>query len=201
MTCAVGFSLHSGWAIAVALGGTPREPEVLLRRRVELVAGGLPRQVFHAAAELPHAPAEQLVHRVERSAAECAGRELKRLCDDVAALGHTVGPVALCAEPREVPADVAKIIANHTLIHSAEGELYREALEWAADDLGLPVLQVDAKRVAAGVTARLGLAPARQKELLAELGRALGPPWQADHKRATLLAMVALAELRVSGGS
>ncbi len=194
----MGFSLHSGWAVAVAVGGTPRQPAVLLRRRVELVAAELPRQVFHAAAELPGAPAEQLVHRVERSATECAGRELKRLCDDVAALGHTVGPVALCAEPREVPADVAKIVANHTLIHSAEGELYREALEWAADDLGLPLLQVDAKRVPAEAATRLGLTPDRQKAMLADLGRTLGPPWQADHKRATLLALVALAELSVA---
>ena len=100
--------------------------------------------------------------------------------------------VAICAEPHSIPGDLATVLANHTLIHTAEGELYREALEEAAEWLGLPVLQVRAKRVGAAVAEQLGMATDRQQAVLAALGKELGPPWRADHKQATLLAAMAL---------
>jgi hypothetical protein len=196
MDCAIGFSLHSGWAVAVAVGGERGRPTVVLRRQVELIESELPRQVFHAAQGLTAREAEQLVRQVERSARECAERATESLAEELAAAGHRAVAVALCSEPRDVPTDVRAIVANHTLIHSAEGELYREAVEAAAAWLGLPVLQVEAKRVPGEVADRLGVGADRQKALLDDLGRALGPPWRADHKQATLLAAVALADLR-----
>ena len=195
MRSALGLSLHTGWAVAVIVAGAPSAPEVVLRRRVPLVDDSLPRQVYHAAADLPAGDAEELVRKVERSAIEMAAREVAAVRDDAVALGHAPAIVAVCAEPRDVPTDVQRIVANHTLIHSAEGDLYREAVEAATESLGLPLVQVDAKRVPAEVTDRLGLSPDRQRALVATLGRELGPPWQADHKQATLLALVALAEI------
>ena len=198
MRAVLGCSLHTGWAETVAVGGSPADPEVLRRYRITLVDEALPRQVFHAAAGLPAAPADALVRQVERSAREAAERELVAARDALLSEGHQLAGVALCAEPRDVPTDTQRIVANHTLIHSAEGELYREALEAAAEWLALPVLQVGPKRVAGEVTQRLGLSTSRQGLLVADLRRRVGPPWRADHKQATLLALVALAEASVA---
>jgi hypothetical protein len=192
---AVGFALHTGWAVAVAVGGSAAAPEVVARHRVELVDDTLPRQVFHAAADGPVGDAEALVRSVERSARAHADRVLGRLQSDLEASGHRLAAVAMCAEPHDVPTDLARILANHTLIHTAEGELYREAVEQAAEWLGVPVLQVAAKRVGATVAAQLGISTDRQQAVMARLGKELGPPWRADHKQATLLAGLALAEL------
>jgi hypothetical protein len=177
----------------VAVAGSAAEPTVELRERVELIDAELPRQVFHAAAALPVDEAEALVRRVERAARRCAERSFAAAQRKLAAAGHELAAVALCAEPRDVPTDLARVLANHTLIHSAEGDLYREAAEAAGEWLGVPVLQVDAKRVSDTASRELGLGTDRQQAILADLGRRLGPPWRADHKQATLLAMVALA--------
>lgn len=195
MRCTLGVSLHSGWAIGVAVTGAPSQPEIVLRRQLDLVDPALPSQVFHVAAGQVPARAEDLIRRVERSARNHAEREVVACVDLLAADGYDLEAVALCAEPRDLPHDLPRILANHTLIHTAEGELYREAVESAAVEVDLPVLQIDAKRIAAEAADQLGIGADRQKELLDALGRQLGPPWRIDHKRATLAAMLALADL------
>ena len=198
MDVAIGFSLHTGWAVAVAVGGGPEHPEVVARHRLELVDPELPRQVYHAAAGQPSRAAVALVRSVERSARDRSERALEHLRDELEAAGHRPVAVALCSEPHQVPSDVGRVVANHSLTHAAEGELYREAVEAAAEWLGLPVLQVGAKRVPGEVHLRLGLSAERQRALVADLGAPLGPPWQADHKQAALLALVALASTPVN---
>jgi hypothetical protein len=193
MDVAVGCSLHTGWGVGVAVARSVT-PEVVLRRRLELVDPALPAQAYHAAAGEPAAAGARLVRTVERSARARALRSWTDLRDTLSAAGHRLVAVAVAAEPREVPADLGVVVANHALIHAAEGELYRDAVEAAVDWLGLPLLQVRAKAVPAEVQRVLGMSDARQRELAAELGAGLGPPWRADHKQAALLALVALAD-------
>jgi hypothetical protein len=197
MDVAVGCSLHTGWGVAVAVAGR-EHPEVVLRSRLELVDPALPAAAYHAAAGEPAATATRLVRTVERSARERSTRAFTDVRDTLAAAGHRVVAVAVTAEPREVPVEVATVVANHALIHAAEGELYRDALEAAVAWLGLPLLQVRSKAVTAEVQRVLGLGEARQRQLAGDLGTGLGPPWRADHKQAALLALVALAD-RVQG--
>jgi hypothetical protein len=194
MDAAVGLRIHTGWAVAVVVAGSRATPEVVHRARVELVDAALPNQVFHAAADSPPASAEVLIRRVERSAREYADAAIGVLEGAAAAAGHHLAAVALCAEPHSLPTDLARILGNHALIHAAEGELYREALEQAAEWRGLPVVQVGPKRVAATVADELELGPDQQQAMVTDLGRRLGPPWRADHKQAVLLALLALAE-------
>jgi hypothetical protein len=85
----------------------------------------------------------------------------------------------LLGSGRPLP-ELAAILASHALIHTAEGELFRDALVWAARECGLPVTGVREK----------GLNAAALKRLDA-LGKALGPPWTQDQKYATLAALMA----------
>lgn len=58
-SCVLGFAPHSGWAAVVVIGGTPGNPLVLARERLELADAGLPgaKQPYHAIESLPLAQA------------------------------------------------------------------------------------------------------------------------------------------------
>ena len=188
---ALGFRSHSGWSVLVALAGPPAEPAVLLRRRVELVRRS-PKQPFHAAEARPFAAAEALIRRsfdeatalaeraVQEALAELKGQGLARV-----ASGH------LLAAGRPLP-DLRDILASHALIHAAEGELFRDALRQASRRCGLGLTEVRERELDEVAAKSLGHAPDEIRRHLAEWGKALGPPWTQDEKRAALVAWLAL---------
>ena len=71
--------------------------------------------------------------------------------------------------------------------------MFRDVLAAAGRHHDLPVLAVRERELMARCTADLGLSADRIVHRLAELGRALGPPWRQDEKLATLAAWLALA--------
>ena len=173
----VGFTTHSGWAAAVVVTA---EPAVAERRRVLLTDRELPCRPFHEAAELDPAAAAEVVAEATRTAAALAERELDRL-----AAAYDVEAVGIVAPAGSVREDLplAEILRAHGRFHAAEGELYRDVLLDAAAARGIPV-SVLPRKDAAG---RAPLGPAR----LTALGRALGPPWNRDHKDAVVAAVLA----------
>src|SRR5437879_9404520 len=60
---ALGFRAHSGWAALVVVAAPSRSPAVIVRRRIELVDLGIPRQPYHAAQKLDLKEAEEVVRR------------------------------------------------------------------------------------------------------------------------------------------
>src|SRR6266853_1043952 len=77
---AAGVADHSGWAIFVSVSAKDGSPEVVDRRRVELIEPGLPKQPYeHETAGMNADEAERLVQEVRESAAHCAERALSRL--------------------------------------------------------------------------------------------------------------------------
>jgi hypothetical protein len=186
---AVGFSTHSGWAVAVTAGvGHDGHLAVVDRRRVTLIGDDLPRMAYHAAAELDADAAERLVARVDASIADHARAVVGDLVDtpDVAVVG-----VAVVGQPREIPG-VAVVLASHARMHACEGEQYRRGIVEAANDLGLPVLRVGADELTARTTELLEWTPERAEQELAAVRAALGAPWQSDHKQAALAALTLL---------
>ena len=167
----------------VALGVDDDTVSVLERRRVELIDPELPRQMYHAAAELGlDGGAADLVRRAERSARETTTRAVGALIADLRDLRAVdVVAVGLPAAKSDVPAEWATILRSHARLHAAEGELYREVLGGACD---LPVHRVAPHELAEQKEAR--------REALAVLGRAVGPPWRQDEKDATICAWLAL---------
>jgi hypothetical protein len=90
------------------------------------------------------------------------------------------------------PPELARILAAHPLMHSAEGELYREVLVEAAADAGLTVSRVPGRDLAAHAASRMGCDAAAIAVKLTELGRQVGRPWRRDEKDAALAAWLAL---------
>jgi hypothetical protein len=191
---AIGFRAHSGWATLVAVAGPPPATRVVLRRDVTL-SRRTPRQPFHAAEGKPYAAAESLIRRATEEATSLADQAV---ADAVAALrAEAQEPLAcalLVAAGRPLPA-LRDILASHALIHAAEGELFRDVLRQAGRKCGLSVLEVKERELEekAPRVLRRPL-PALQRRL-AEWGKALGPPWTQDEKRAALVAWMALAAL------
>jgi hypothetical protein len=191
MRAAIGCRDHSGWAVLVAMGGEPEAPSVLLRERVTLVADAV-RMPYHLAADRSRGEAEVLIDRVEREAESGAFDALRSFVGRLQADEHEVAGIAVAAGATAVPSDLQTILGSHTLLHAAEGELYREAIASAAEAWRLPVTRFLNKRAIADAAAALGVAADALDGRLKALGKPLGPPWQKDHREAAAAALLVL---------
>jgi hypothetical protein len=192
---ALGVKDHCGWAVLVAVGGTPEAPRVLLRERVTLLADpSLPDQPYHAAAGLDLAAAGELIAGVEREARTAAREALGAAAQELAGDGHEVLGVALDlgavgAGRMALPGDLATVLSKHHFLHGAEGELYRDALMDAARSAGLAVSRYDFKQLRDTAARMLGPGAAGRVD---GMRAQVGTPWARDHKDAALAAMLVL---------
>jgi len=85
-----------------------------------------------------------------------------------------------------------KILAAHPLIHTAEGEFFREVLLHASKKFGLTQFQVKEKDLLPHASVALRRKKEKLQTQLTALGKPLGPPWSQDEKFATLVAWLAL---------
>jgi hypothetical protein len=193
---AVGWRAHSGWAQLIALAGPLVVPTVLARRRVELADRSMPGAVqpFHAARDLGPAAGEPLVARCRAASLELARQALRETRDELERLGYRLAACGLPQSSARPLPPFAAVLASHPLLHTAEGELFREVLAAAGAELGLTVVRVKEKELLDRCAAATGRAAADLQRHLADLGRTLGPPWRQDEKLATLAAWLALAE-------
>jgi hypothetical protein len=194
-TAALGWRSHSGWAVIVAVGGSPADPIVLDRERVELLDGSLPRQPYHAAAEgaLSLDDAASLISQVERAAALSATTATASIAAKLSESGIAVVGVGLAVGARSIPVELTRVLASHLLLHAAEGQLYEEALIEASARAGLPVTTLGTKTILEDAAAAMGVTVAELGTGLASAGKLAGPPWQKDHREAAASALVALS--------
>jgi hypothetical protein len=192
---AIGWRAHSGWAALVAVAGPLAAPVVVERRRVELVERTAPgaAQPYHAARDLPPAEAERFVGRCRDASLSLARQATAATAEALRRGGFRLAACGLLqSSARPLPA-FAAVLASHALVHTAEGELFRDVLAVAAGEHGLAVLRVKEREILDRCAAGLGVAAGDLERRLAELGRALGPPWRQDEKLATLVAWLALS--------
>jgi hypothetical protein len=192
---ACGLRVHSGWAALVAVAGPLAAPAVLARRRIELVDRAVPggNQPFHAARLLSLEAAQQLLGQSLDGATRMARADLAVATGELRRQGHDLIACGLIqSSARPLPA-LGAVLASHALVHTAEGELFRDALAAAAGGQRVPVLRIKERELLDRCTARLGLAAGDVERHLAALGRRLGPPWRQDEKLAMVAAWLALA--------
>ncbi len=191
---ALGLRAHSGWAALVAVSGTRGSIEVLDRLRVELSASKTsgPKQPYHEAEGQKLEKARQIVTRYAEEATRLATEALGSVLAHLQHQGHNVGKCGLLVGSGRPLPDLESILASHALIHSADGELFRNGLAGAAKEHGLEVVRVQEKRAIAETASRLRLEAGDLERRVAALGKALGPPWTQDQKLATVAAWLAL---------
>lgn len=117
----IGVSDHGGWAVLVTVA---RDGTLLDRRRVELVAEGLPKLPHHYDGQrLPIEQAVALVGEVRVSAERHAGLAL----DEVAAVVPAIRGIALrTCQP--LPLEIAQRIQDRRARNVADWVMYRMAL-------------------------------------------------------------------------
>ena len=133
----------------VAVAGSPGSPVVLARRRIELADTAIPgsRQPYHAAERLDVDRAETLIRQCRDSSTRLAMRAVSATVARLEQNGLTVvGAGILFASGRPLP-DLAATLRSHALIHTAEGEFFREVLVRASEQCSLRVTKVKEREV------------------------------------------------------
>ena len=177
----IGVSDHGGWAVLVTVA---RDGTLLDRRRVELVGDGLPKLPHHSEGQrLPLDEAVELVERVRVSAERHAVLAL----DAVTTAVPRILGVALRKCP-QLPPTIAERIKDYRAQNNADWVMYRKALASAAEARGWPVHWYDAKSVLERRARRCVLRDLDAHFL--KVRRAVGPPWNNDHKLAMAAAIV-----------
>ena len=175
---AAGIYDHCGWAVVVCVANG----EVVDRRRIELIEAGLPKLPHHCEGQrLPLDEAVALVERVRASAVECARHALDRLPPGV--------DVIAIRERPALPPTIAERIESYHAQTRADSAMGRDVLAEAAAARGWAVAEYRTKTVLADAASVLAI-----DNITAHfdaIGKALGPPWQKDHRYAAAAAIVA----------
>src|SRR5438045_2451627 len=177
----IGVSDHGGWAVLVTVA---RDGTLLDRRRVKLVGEGLPKLPHHSEGQrLPLDEAVELVERVRVSAEKHAVLALDAV---TMAVPHILG-VALRKCP-QLPPTIAERIKDYRAQNNADWVMYRKALATATEARGWPVYWYDAKSVFSAAADAMGVDIIDAHFL--QVRKAVGPPWNNDHKLAMAAAIV-----------
>jgi hypothetical protein len=191
---AIGFRVHSGWAAVVAVSLEKGAPVVLLRQRVHLVETFTYefRQPYHTAEKMLGRQAREFIARVQTEARRLAYRAIRELASRTQEQGVKLTRCGLLlASGRPLPA-LDKILVSHALIHTADGELFREAILHASARCGLRDFRIKDKELLARIGEVFRVKPNELMRRVTELGRSFGAPWSQDEKFATLAAWLAL---------
>ncbi len=191
----LGFRVHSGWAAVVAVSGSLTAPEVGGRWRIEMASAEIPgsKQPYHAAENLELQEAEQFLLRCTNSSVSLARTAIGDCIQDASEKGLKVSHCGVLLASRRPLGLLAAILASHALIHSAEGEFFRNVVMDACEHHGLQVTAVKEKELLSRFLDKLQISEEVLDRQLSSIGRSIGPPWRQDEKLAMLVAWLALA--------
>ena len=191
----LGFAPHSGWAAVVVVAGDADNPLVLTRSRVEMADPRLPgsKQPYHEVEELSLEEAERRLARLRASAGTMASDAIRALIDDLGKRSSRPRAAGILDSSGRKGDNLAAVLASHALIHTADGDHFREALAEGCHRCGLAVVRVRQRDLVDRAAATLRQSPARLAAAVLTMGKPLGAPWGADQKSAALLAWLLLA--------
>lgn len=199
---AVGFRVHSGWAAVVVVWLEKGAPVVLDRKRAQLVNTFTYtfRQPYHTAEKMPLAEGREFVAQVQTEARQLTYGLIHGMQSELESLQIklTRGSLLL-ASGRPLP-ELEKILASHALIHTADGELFREAIVNGCTRCRLKMACIKERTLLEDAGRVLRLKTTELMRRVTELGKPFGSPWSQDEKFATLAAWVALTS-RNHGGN
>jgi hypothetical protein len=98
----------------------------------------------------------------------------------------------LLSSGRPLP-DLKEILASHPLIHTAEGEFFRQAFRSSLEQLRIPIAGIRARDLSDCAVKAFGKAAAEIQKRIDGMGRSLGAPWTKDEKIAALAAAIVLS--------
>ena len=195
---AFGVQMHSGWGVLVAVSGDANSVEILDRRRIVTADPVMPGaiQPYHFAVRLALPEQEtHLAHCAEASSRLAATAMAEVIKELDTRRYRIVGAAVLLASGRSLP-PLAKILAAHPLIHTAEGEFFATQPAKLAQICTFRSRQSACGNLMSAQDVAFGNAARKVKDNVAKLGSSVGPPWTKDHKTAALAALLVLARKR-----
>ncbi|HEX3472140.1 MAG TPA: hypothetical protein VHT28_13235 [Silvibacterium sp.] len=194
---AIGVRMHSGWGALVAVADNAGTVEIVDRRRIALTSPGARggNQPYHFAKSLELAEAEKFLGGYFAASQDLALKSVQGLVSQLDDRYRVTGSAILLASGRPLPT-LSKILSSHSLIHTAEGEFFREAFSKACESLNLPVTGLRERHLDERVQVTFGKAATQISQQISDLGHSVGPPWTRDQKMAALAALVVLANDR-----
>ena len=198
-TVSVGVTEHGNSAVLVTVASNG---EFLDRRRIDLTDSDLPTHPHHHegswavgryrnspwARDISLVDAIELVDRVQKSAARGAREHLEALAT---AVPEPIASIAIRICP-ELPPTTEERIADNRAQTVADSVMYREALATAAEARNWHVYWYDPKHVFRDAATAFDCEDINA--FLLEMGRTIGPPWQARQKLAAAAALSATAQ-------
>jgi hypothetical protein len=191
---ALGFRVHSGWAALVAISLDGCSPLVLQRQRPHLVKTFTYefRQPYHTAQKKAIDEARAFVSNAQAEARHLAARAVESARGDLQKQGYKLARCGLLlASGRQLP-ELAQILRSHTLIHTADGELFRNALLDASKSCGLTIFTTKENELLESASRTLQQPYQELMARLADASSYLGAPWSQDEKFSALVAWLAL---------
>ncbi len=189
----MGFRVHSGWAAMVAVTGSPFQPVIVDRRRIELAEASErgPVQPYHRAQEMGAEHARIFLEQCRTAWNALACASLETVIKNIG--GDRVRHCAVLTGSGRLATTLEATLASHAAIHTAEGEFFREIVLHAGEACGLCVQRIKEKELFERAEAKFETPSANLLETLNSLGKIVGPPWQQDQKFAALAAWLAAA--------
>jgi hypothetical protein len=189
----LGFTVKSGWAAAVLLGGPAPSPRVLDVRRIELSDPEIPesRQPFHEGFGTARSSGTKL-SRLVTSVDRFGRRSVARFIRKHKAGGHTLRGAGIVVGSLIDPETIAN---DHIRIHALEGQLFRRVVEAAAAENRLASAIWRERDLYASAAEILKKPEQRVRATLLNLERPTGCPWRAEYKAAALAAWLMLTPI------
>jgi hypothetical protein len=198
-SAAIGVRVHSGWGALVALAGQSGAEEIIERQKVVIIDSKKPGAVqpYHYVAEMALPAAERHLAQCTIDSKRLAREALDHISAELLKRGYSLaGAAILLSSARPLP-PLDEILASHALIHTAEGEFFRQAFRHAFESLEVPVIGIRERELDERAQKAFGKLAAQIRKNINGMGRILGPPWTQDEKTAALSATIALAETSI----
>jgi len=190
-TASIGLRAKTGRAIVVVLTGPSTAPHVIKRLEFSVVDPAAPEtfQPYHEVLDLPWEQARKAAQKTARKIERVATKALRSLVRELESEGLSVRGVGVVGAGER---NLEKIGSTHIRAHAAEGVLFRQVLEVAAQSNELPNRRFDERTIDQTAETELKIPVARIKTHLAAMGREAGSPWRADEKAAATAAWIVL---------
>jgi len=188
---AMGFTVRSGWAAVVLLGGQPTSPRVLDARTLDLSDPTVleARQPYHDGFGTARKKGPELsrlvasVQRFGRQAVSGLIRQYRAEGHELVGVGVAVGSLT----------DPDRIANPHIRIHALEGKLFRHVVEDAVHRAGLTSSTWRERDLYGIAVELLNRAEPQLRLALSAVDRPRPRPWRAEQKAAALAAWLVLA--------
>jgi hypothetical protein len=186
--------MHSGWGVLVAISGDANSVHVIYRKRIVTTDPKIlgANQPYHYAARLALPEAEKYLANCAAISQRLAAAAIEEVVRELNGRHYRIaGSAILLASGRPLP-PLPKILASHPLIHTAEGEFFRDAVRKACELLKVSVTATRERELDEQAKITFGDALSQVQHTISIQGTSIGPPWTSDHKAAALAALMIL---------